>query len=239
MKIPLPESEVSRIVCVSLGVVSLHLAVLWLVQVGAQQIAPVMPTFLVQLPSLPQSNSGPPTPPATAAQLPSRKTTSIARNDKRIAPMPQAPMRITADTTALPARADTGVTTAESTPDPIATTIAAPDKSDGSAIRTNPASDSAASNLQLPSSVADYLSNPAPVYPSISQRLGEHGKVVIRVFITKEGSARQAEIHQSSGFDRLDQAALRAVLSWRYVPGQRAGVPQDMWFDVPINFALK
>lgn len=91
----------------------------------------------------------------------------------------------------------------------------------------------------MPSSDADYLNNPAPTYPGISQRLGEQGKVVIRVLITTEGKARQAEIYQSSGFDRLDQAALRAVMGWRYVPGQRAGVPQDMWFNVPVNFALK
>jgi protein TonB len=83
------------------------------------------------------------------------------------------------------------------------------------------------------------LNNPAPVYPAISQRLGEQGKVMIRVLITKDGSPRQGEIHQSSGYERLDQAALRAVMSWHYVPGQRAGVPQDMWFNVPINFALK
>jgi protein TonB len=36
----------------------------------------------------------------------------------------------------------------------------------------------------------------------------------------------------------LDQAALRTVLSWRYEPGKRAGVAQDMWFDVPIVFQL-
>lgn len=107
------------------------------------------------------------------------------------------------------------------------------------ASQTNSVNGSAAPNLQLPSSAADYLNNPAAIYPAISQRLGEQGKVVIRVLITKDGSARQAEVLQSSGFDRLDQAALRAVMGWRYVPGQRAGVPQDMWFNVPINFALK
>lgn len=93
-------------------------------------------------------------------------------------------------------------------------------------------------SVQLPSSNADYLNNPAPVYPALSQRLGEQGKLVIRVLIGKDGTALQADIHQSSGFERLDQAALRAVMSWRYVPGQRGGVAQDMWFNVPINFSL-
>ena len=97
----------------------------------------------------------------------------------------------------------------------------------------------AAPAVQLPSSNADYLNNPAPGYPAISQRLGEQGQVVVRVLIGRDGHAHQGEVYQSSGFERLDQAALRAVLSWRFVPGQRSGVPQDMWFNVPVSFTLK
>lgn len=90
----------------------------------------------------------------------------------------------------------------------------------------------------LPSSIADYLNNPAPSYPAISRRLGEQGKVVIRVLIGRDGNPLQAELHQTSGYARLDQAALRAVMDWRYVPGRQDGKSQDMWFNVPINFSL-
>jgi protein TonB len=92
---------------------------------------------------------------------------------------------------------------------------------------------------QLPSSDADYLQNPKPAYPPLSKRLGEQGKVVVRVLIGADGIAQQAELRQSSGFDRLDQAALQTVLKWRYVPGKRAGIAQAMWFNVPINFVLE
>jgi protein TonB len=92
---------------------------------------------------------------------------------------------------------------------------------------------------QLPSSDAQYLNNPKPNYPTISQRLGEQGNVLVRAWITKDGSAQKADIAQSSGFDRLDQAALRSVMSWRYTAGKRNGVAQDMWVDIPINFALQ
>ena len=27
--------------------------------------------------------------------------------------------------------------------------------------------------------------------------------------------------------------------NWRYVPGKRGGVPEAMWFSVPINFVLE
>jgi len=61
---------------------------------------------------------------------------------------------------------------------------------------------------------------------------------MIRVLISKDGKATQGEIAQSSGFSRLDQAALETVLLWRYLPGIRDGIAQDMWFTVPINYRL-
>jgi len=93
--------------------------------------------------------------------------------------------------------------------------------------------------VELPSSDAAYLNNPKPAYPALSRRLGEQGKVVVRVLIGVDGRAQQAELRTSSGYDRLDQAALATVRSWRYVPGKRNGVPEAMWFNVPINFVLE
>jgi periplasmic protein TonB len=61
----------------------------------------------------------------------------------------------------------------------------------------------------------------------------------VRVLIGVDGNAQKAEIRQSSGFERLDQAALATVLKWRYVPGKRGGVAEAMWFNVPINFVLE
>ena len=89
-----------------------------------------------------------------------------------------------------------------------------------------------------PSTDADYLNNPAPPYPRISKRMGEQGTVTIRVFINTAGRAEQAEIRHSSGYTRLDESALATVKSWRFVPGQRNGVPEAMWFNVPIRFVL-
>ena len=97
----------------------------------------------------------------------------------------------------------------------------------------------APARIELPSSSADYLNNPRPSYPGLSKRLGEEGKVVLRVLIEADGSASKAEIRSSSGYDRLDQAALQTVLRWRYLPGKRGGVAEAMWFNVPINFVLE
>ena len=80
----------------------------------------------------------------------------------------------------------------------------------------------------MPSADADYLNNPAPPYPRQSRRLGEEGWVVLRVLIGLQGTAEQAEIRTSSGYDRLDQAALETVQRWRYVPGKRNGTAVAM-----------
>jgi protein TonB len=93
--------------------------------------------------------------------------------------------------------------------------------------------------VTLPSQSAAYLNNPPPSYPAISKRLGEQGRVVVRVLIDEKGLPQQAELQTSSGHARLDQAALNAVMSWHYVPGRKAGRAQAMWFNVPITFDLK
>ena len=100
----------------------------------------------------------------------------------------------------------------------------------------NPSTATAA--VVQPSSDADYLNNPAPAYPRMSKRLGEQGTVTVRVLINIEGRAEQAEIRTSSGYPRLDEAALETVKRWRYVPGKRAGIPEAIWFNVPVRFVL-
>jgi len=96
----------------------------------------------------------------------------------------------------------------------------------------------AQADVQLPLSDADYLHNPRPLYPSTSQRLNEQGRTTVRVLIGTNGLAERAEIAKSSGYKRLDDAAINTVMRWRYVPGKRGGVAEAMWFDVPINWTL-
>jgi protein TonB len=105
-------------------------------------------------------------------------------------------------------------------------------------IQAAPAAPPSPPALQLPSSDADYLHNPKPAYPAVSRRLNEQGRTTIRVLIGTDGQPQRAEIGKSSGFSRLDDAALATVMRWRYVPGKRGGVAEAMWFSVPINWVL-
>lgn len=86
---------------------------------------------------------------------------------------------------------------------------------------------------------ADYLSNPKPVYPTASRRMGEEGKVLLRVHVSAQGHAHAVEVKQSSGHSRLDDAARAAVERWRFVPAKRGEEAVASWVLVPIVFSLQ
>ena len=86
---------------------------------------------------------------------------------------------------------------------------------------------------------ADYLDNPKPPYPSASRRMGEEGEVRLRVQVDAAGNAQQIELYRSSGFPRLDQAALDTVKQWRFIPARQGDQPITAWVIVPIQFSLR
>jgi len=86
---------------------------------------------------------------------------------------------------------------------------------------------------------ADYLHNPKPVYPALSRRMGEEGRVLLRVQVGTQGTATEIDLKQSSGFSRLDAAAHEAVAKWRFVPAKRGDEAIEAWVIVPISFSLQ
>jgi len=86
---------------------------------------------------------------------------------------------------------------------------------------------------------ADYLNNPAPVYPAQSRRLRERGEVRLRVLVSKDGLPVDVQVEHSCGYSRLDQAALAAVRKWKFQPAQRGGASVDAWVIVPIEFDVE
>lgn len=89
-----------------------------------------------------------------------------------------------------------------------------------------------------PAFQADYLHNPRPGYPRISRRMGEQGEVILRVLVNPEGQPKQVTLHESSGHQRLDQAALEVVERWQFVPARRGIRTVEAWVIVPIVFSL-
>ncbi len=89
-----------------------------------------------------------------------------------------------------------------------------------------------------PVASANKALNKAPLYPTLSRRLKEQGTVYLQVLVLKNGKVGQLKLKQSSGFSRLDQAALNAVRSWTYQPAVKLGQPIDYWFVQPVVFNL-
>lgn len=85
---------------------------------------------------------------------------------------------------------------------------------------------------------AAYLHNPRPAYPPLSRRLGEEGKVLLRVRVGADGHPVAVDVERSSNFERLDEAARRAVGNWRFVPARRGDDPVEGSVSVPVVFRL-
>lgn len=226
----------SRNTSIVVTVVAFHVAVLWAVQSGLLKrvVEVVVPAeILVEFVT-------PASPPPAPRATPQPKTPTKTVATKQPTPPVPAPTPIV---TPQPTPTPLAIAPSANTPAPSAATPAATAATQSNATGSSnapaaPPAPPAPPKVELPSSDADYLNNTKPAYPAISKRLGEQGRVVVRVFIDADGQPSQASVKQSSGFDRLDQASVETALKWRYAPGKRAGVAQGMWFDVPLNWQL-
>jgi protein TonB len=77
------------------------------------------------------------------------------------------------------------------------------------------------------------LEKTLPVYPLVARRRGEEGKVLLRVNLSQSGAVKDVTLEESSGFELLDKAALKAVRHWRF---SRKAARTVL---VPINFRLQ
>ena len=83
-----------------------------------------------------------------------------------------------------------------------------------------------------------YLNNPAPDYPPISRRLGEEGRVLMKVLVSADGAAENVAIEKSSGSERLDNAAIQAVKRWKFIPAKKNNEALSAYVIVPVKFSL-
>lgn len=82
------------------------------------------------------------------------------------------------------------------------------------------------------------LVQPAAVYPLESRRRGEAGAAVVRFVVDETGLVSSTEILTSSGYPRLDSAAVEAVQKARFTPFRRQGQPVAMTFVRAVRFEL-
>lgn len=80
--------------------------------------------------------------------------------------------------------------------------------------------------------------DPPLVYPSQSRRLGEEGVATVRVVIGTNGRVTSAEITKSSGFPRLDKAAVESAYKMRCAPPMKDGRNVETTATKPFGFTL-
>ena len=85
---------------------------------------------------------------------------------------------------------------------------------------------------------APQLSNPQAEYPRLSRRMGEQGRVMLRVYVDSGGNPDKVELYSSSGSSRLDRAAREAVARWKFIPARQGDQSVGAWLLVPVLFRL-
>lgn len=79
---------------------------------------------------------------------------------------------------------------------------------------------------------------PTLIYPHVSRKMGEEGTVILHVEWDQEGQITSSRVQRSSGFRRLDEAALTTIHNWRCNPARQDGVPVRAVAVQPFRFQL-
>ena len=212
------------------GVILFHAAALWALQSGllrkaAEVVVPV--ELLAQIIEPPRPAPPPPPPPPPPA--PPKKEVvkppprpQAVRKTRPMPPPPNAPTGVVEPPPAAPPAPETP-------PAPPAPPAPPP----------APPAPPAPRLIEVTQGQTSYVREPRVSYPTMSRKLGETGTVVIAVYFNAEGFPKRAEIAKSSGYERLDQAALAAALASQVTPFKLGGNAQTTYvLRAPFNFVL-
>lgn len=206
------------------AVIGFHVLGLWALQAGLLRRAAelVMPVaVMAELLEPPQPQVTPePTPPkpqptpkpvAPVERVVKQAPTPLAIPDP--APAPEAP---------------TGAVSAPPAPPPAVT----------EPVAVAPVALPAASPSPASTDVRDnFRELPPPPYPRISFHLNEQGTVKLAIQVESSGVASDVRIVKSSGFPRLDDAAVKAAFRWRYIP-RHGGSPTPGTYEYVLRFEI-
>lgn len=81
-------------------------------------------------------------------------------------------------------------------------------------------------------------SDPQPVYPSMSQKMGEEGRAMVKLSIGTAGEVTNVAVTSSSGSPRLDRAATEAARSIKCTPYKQNGHAVPVVASKPYFFKL-
>ena len=167
-------------------------------------------------------------PPVEVAEAPTPRLTTVQPPARPERHAPRQTEEAASQATSSPPTAPTPVPTSAQTPQPAALPGG----------KAGPIGPAETGLFEKAATFPDYLANPAPAYPRSELRRGREGLVLLRVRVTPKGRPSEISVSRSSGIAAFDQAAVRAVRAWRFLPATRGGQPIAGTVKVPIRFAL-
>lgn len=81
--------------------------------------------------------------------------------------------------------------------------------------------------------------NPRPPYPLASRRMGEQGAVDLQLCLSRQGHVESVAVIKSSGYMRLDQAAIETIKTWKFSALEIVTAPLSDCYRLPIHFRLE
>lgn len=77
-----------------------------------------------------------------------------------------------------------------------------------------------------------------PQYPKRALKKGWQGVVYLKILVSDDGFPEQVIFSKKSQYNLLNQAALNAVLQWKFKAANINGQKSKMWIEVPIEFKI-
>ena len=81
--------------------------------------------------------------------------------------------------------------------------------------------------------------NPHPPYPMIARKEGWQGKLILNVFVNKNGKVKNVELLKSSGYKILDNVSLQTVKTWSFKPAKLGKRYVEDNIKIPMRFVLE
>jgi protein TonB len=151
----------------------------------------------------------------------------IVQQDIAQTPTPLAPVALASREPATDAARTDAVASAATQPVPVVASVA-----------SKPSEDTRPDGPPLQAGKPDYAYNPQPDYPMLLREQGVGGVVWLRVWVDSDGHPGEIKLAKGSGYRLLDDAALRAVRLWRFVPAKQGAQSLASWVEFPIRFTL-
>ena len=210
-----------------LAVMAGHVFLLWALVKGLAMAAPQPPEVVVMASIISAPVIAPEVKAEPAPPKPQPKPQPEVHKPQPLAVKPKRVAEKQAERVVAPAPEKVASAPVETQKDTVAKEASgAPNKGEVSQVEVRPTLVGSSSDL-------------AKEYPALSQRLGEEGTVLVALEVAADGSVTDARVLSSSGYARLDNAALSAVRKAHFKPGTVNGVPVTSKARLPIRYELR